>query len=232
MPPPPAINKDNLLIYWNFQNSSTAPAFQANSYTIEEIGTTTYVNDGPAGSKAARLSLNNRIILRSNLWNHYTGPYTSFTCSAWVRKRTLNSSPQQAVYLGSIFGPMGFLLAETSVNNNISFGIQNLNDNSNITYAPFNAAIPLVTWMHFVCVNDFVNKTIKLYINGNLSASNTYLTLGSLYSNWDGIVLNGSPTLAGSEYGNNYDYALTSIWNRALSNEEISLLYTNPTILN
>jgi hypothetical protein len=244
VPPQPTL-EDNLLIYWNFENENITPAFQANTYTVQQVGTPTYVNDGPSGSKAVRLALNSRIILRDNLWNHYTGPYTSFTISTWVRKMATNSNGQDGVILANVFGPMSVILQQyaqpfnppselgLNANNNLTASIINSNNGIVAAIWQTNFSWNLQEWIHAVIVNDFPNKTIKLFVNGSLKATNTYNALGANYSDWNGICFNGSPTSTnGSEYGKNYDFALTSIWNRNLSDNEISLLYNQPLILN
>ena len=235
------ISTNNLLLYWDFASNSTVPRYQASAYTIQNVGTVQYVSDGPAASKAARLTPSNRIILRSNLWNNHTGPYTSFTCSVWIRKNASNSTGQESVYMGSAFGPMGFWLSEIggdfgpgySVNNNIAMRIQTQNGTyNNATAVNNNYQVPINNWINIVCVNDFAFKTIKLYLNGSLVATANYSTLGSFYSNWNGIALNGSVTQNSSEYGNNYDFALLSLWDRVLNDAEITAMYNNPLALN
>jgi len=228
------IYTNNLLLFWDFASNSTVPRYQASNYTIQTEGSVQYVNDGPAASKAARLTPGNRILLRNNLWNNYTGPYTSFTCSVWIRKNALNGSGQEAVYMGSFFGPMGFAIAEPVINTNLFFNIQTQNGTYNGVSATHNSIPPIGSWMNIVCVNDFSFKTIKLYFNGNLVATAGYSTLGSYYSNWNGIALNGSirATNQTAEYGNNYDFALLSLWDRALNDAEITLMYNNPLALN
>lgn len=234
------LNLNNLLIYWNFSNNTIIPAFQANSYIVQQEGPTQYLNDGPNGSKVARLTPGHRIALRSNLWHHTLNP-SSFTISTWVRKIDTNTTPSQGIILGSIFGPMGVALYQDNVNggnlnNNLVGGIIHTTVNGNEFAAArwtTNFDWSLNQWIHAVITHDYPNKTIRLYTNGILRASQTYGTLGITHINWDGICLNGSPIgTSSSEYGNSYDFALTSIWNRNLSDNEVSLLYSNPTILN
>jgi hypothetical protein len=224
------LQRNNLLIYWNFSSNSPTPTYQFGSYTINTAGTPSYVTDGPLGSTAARLN-GTRIILRNNLWNHCSGPYTSYTVSAWIRKNASNSNGQQAVYMGSNFGNMGVSISEPSINNSIAGYIL-----TGPSYASVNAtyasAPPINAWMHIVFTNDYPNKRINLFYNGTLVATNTYTSLGCTHDGWNGIALNGSVVgTTSSEYGNNYDFAFVSLWDRNLSNEEVRTLYNNPRIL-
>lgn len=240
-----SLSLNNLLIYWNFANESITPTYQASNYTVQQVGSTQYVNDGPGGAKAARLTQGNRIVLRNNLWNHKTGPYTSFTISTWVRKMATNTNGQEGTILANIFGPMGIILHQyaapfnppaelgLTANNNLTASV--INSSNQVVAAIWQTGFTwnLEEWIHVGIVNDYPNKTIKLFVNGLFKASNTYTALGANYTDWNGICFNGSPiSTNNSEYGKNYDFALTSIWNRNLSNNEISSLYNNPTILN
>jgi hypothetical protein len=242
--PPISIDLNNLLIYWNFESESILPAFQADNYTIQQAGTPTYINDNPIGSKAVRLTPNNRIILRTNLWNFPSLP-TSFSVSFWIRKNVSNTTGQQAIYLGSSFGNMAFYFSENggdfllssetdTVNNNLCFSL--LKGNTSPVYLRVRQDVPppINEWFHVCGTYDLTSKIAKLYKNGIEVASQdlSSFTLSFRNDNWDGIALNGSVTSGGSEYGNNYDYAYVSLWNRVLSDDEILSLYNTPSILN
>lgn len=237
--------EDNLLVYWNFSTIPT-PTFQASSYTVQQQGTVLYTpTGGPNNQQWARFpGSTNRVLLKSNLWNHNSGPYTSFTCSAWVRKRfVLNEDGQQGILMGSCFGPMGFYLQQLAApfgnippgldaNNNLTMTIQIQNASYNVSRAIWEYNWPLDQWIHCVMVNDYPSKTIKLYVDNQLRATGSYPSLGSYYPNWNGLALNGSVTSTSAEYGGNYDFAYVALWNRALNENSISSLYNNPSILN
>jgi hypothetical protein len=236
---------ENLLLYWNFANNSITPTFQSSSYTVEQAGTVTYISDGPLGAKAARLTPNNRIILRNNLWNFPSAP-SSFSVSFWIRKNATNTTGQQAVYLGSCFGNMAFYISENggdfleagetdTVNNNLCFNLLKGNTSPFYLRVRQNVPPPINEWFYVCGTYDLTSKVGKLYKNGievaslNLSA----FTLSLRNSNWNGIALNGSVvSTTGSEYGNNYDYTFVSLWNRVLTANEILSLYNTPTLLN
>jgi hypothetical protein len=236
---------NNLLIYWNFESESIVPAFQADSYTIQQAGTPTYVNDNPIGSKAVRLTPNNRILLRDSLWNFPSSP-SSFTVSFWIRKNAFNNTGQEATYLGSSFGNMAFYISENggafllagetdTVNNNLCFTL--LNGDNVPAYLRVRQDIPppINEWFYVCGTYDLTSKIAKLYKNGIEVASQdlSAFTLSFINNGWDGIALNGSITTGGgSEYGNNYDYAYVSLWNRVLGDDEILSLYNSPSILN
>lgn len=225
--------EDNLLVYWNFSTIPT-PTFQASSYTVQQQGTVIYTpTGGPNNQQWARFpGSTNRVLLKSNLWNHNSGPYTSFTCSVWIRKLSINNDGQQGVYMGSLFGPMGFAILENPINDDLNFYLQTTNGTYNNITAVYDGVPALNTWNHIACVNDYENKTIKLYVDNQLRATGSYPSLGSHYPNWDGLALNGSVTSSSAEYGNNYDFAYVALWNRALDESSISSLYNNPSILN
>jgi hypothetical protein len=244
---PPSTLKNNLLIYWNFESESINPAFQADNYTVQQAGTPTYINDGPAGAKAVRLTPNNRIILRNNLWNFPTSP-TSFTVCFWIRKNASNTTGQQAVYLGSCFGNMAFYFSENggdfrlpgmgeaadTVNNNLCFSLLS---STSPEYLRVKQVIPPPSnqWFFVAGTYDINTKLAILYKNGAAVGSQDFsaYNLSFRNNNWNGIALNGSVvTTDGSEYGNNYDYAYVSLWNRVLSDTELLSLYNNPSILN
>lgn len=81
-------------------------------------------------------------------------------------------------------------------------------------------------WTH--CTATYKNGTMKLYINGVLEGSNSYIGIGDFNNTWNVQIGRRIDDLTRSFSGKMQD---VRIYNRSLSDKEIGLLYnnTNPT---
>lgn len=93
-------------------------------------------------------------------------------------------------------------------------------------YAQLNSSvIPLDEWTHATIVRDFSDKTLKWYINGELSTQTDFT--------YDSAGKSNIPFLIGSGYTNGFigDIGIIKEYAKALSAEEIKQLYQNVSSL-
>jgi len=145
------------------------------------------------------------------------------TISAWIK--TEGSINEQAILFDTHSGgtiPIEFYINKT---NNIVFASY---DNGIIFVITSNTKIPLNTWIHVLVSfdKDLTTKAKKIYINGALDKTSDDQTI---LSTRNGTIRIGA-------YGTNWDFKGSiddvRVYNRALSEEEITLLYNsyNPKI--
>lgn len=225
-----SISTQNLLVYWNFDNSNANPAFGNPTYILNNPGSITY-SAGKLGT-GINLPINSRIRITQNLWNMVTAP-TSFSVALWVKKNSASTTPQQAVIAGSIFGPMAFHFAfsdQNGVNLDQSLSYAQTTGASQYRYISITRSVVLEEWVHIVGTYNLSNTTMKFYVNGNLVGTQINVTPPTTvpHSTWTGFAINGSTIdTTNSEYGDDQSFDMVSLWNRTLTDIEAQELYNN-----
>lgn len=156
---------------------------------------------------------------------------TNITVSVWLYPRSYywSSNPAdpsstiinrfQYTYSTPSGGAWGLSFNETSVSATIV-------TSTNGT-ARANQVLQLNTWHHLVMTYD--ENQVKLYIDGNLSATQSYSQPMNIVGN-SGISIGESNQANGYWYYTDGKIDDVGIWNRALSNTEIQQLYTEGSI--
>jgi len=237
----PGVPMDGLEAFFNFDSSLTDSDFGSIELTqISNGGVYTY---GIPNSGVSFEQQGDRLVYGINLWNQQESP-TSFTAAFWVRRDIDFAPGSSSVMCGSVFGPMNFLFTENYGSNfnefiGITFGIMLTGGNYNSLLASLNEVVlDKGIWTHLAGTLDTVERTIKLYVNGKMRATNSYSStdrpgvayIGNspAHTGWNGFALNGSMLAeGGSEYGNEYKFDNFGLWRRALTSEEISSLYNH-----
>jgi len=158
----------------------------------------------------------------------------SFTVSAWCTIDVLAPSNYDAVLIGQFNGKIAndrkWLFGYRSINSERGISYYLFDNSGNSTFLPYpwtlNWNPQISTWYHIVWVFTSGNS-IKTYVNG-VQHSNVPLTL-SKYNNAVNNVLTKIGN--GLDFGNSANLPWNGkiddlgIWNRALTQQEISLLY-------
>ena len=154
---------------------------------------------------------------------------TNITVSVWLYPRSYywnGNGPNSTIlnryqytYSTPSGGAWGFSFNETSVSATI---VASTNGTAKV-----NQALQLNLWHHIVMTYD--GYQVKLYINGNLSATQSFSQPMNIVGN-SGISIGESNQANG--FWNHTDGKIDDIgiWNRALSNTEIQQLYTEGSI--
>jgi len=236
----PNVPKDGLVAFFNFDNSLTASDF--GNIQLQPTGNGGIYTYGVSYSGVSFEAAGDRLIYPYNLWNQQESP-TSFTAAFWVRRDVpyIVDPPQLAVMCGSVFGPMSFAFSEAgliSTGRALSFFI-NLTGGHYQSVGCDLLGVTLNTgiWTHLAGTLDTNARVIKLYVNGKLAITNSYVDTkrpGVAYingspshTNWNGFALNGSVLESGAEYGNKYKFDNFGLWTRALNAAEISSLHNH-----
>jgi len=231
----------NPLAFWRLNNSNGLNTIS------NDTGSQSYILNVYNGYSSVSGKINSGFYFQNSsqgmwtnqqLWN-FINQKTSFSVSYWVKFDNAGSTVSTQTVMGSAFGTMGFHFDyyQTSIPG-VSAGLSFLMNKaigftgavSDWHIATANITFQTNTWYHIVGTYDLPTITMRLYINGNLSATNGSAVIGNLYPNnnlWHGFALNGSVTLGGKEYGGIQNYDAVGFWNRTLNIKEISNLYNN-----
>jgi hypothetical protein len=146
---------------------------------------------------------------------------TDFTISLWVKATPLITSTYQCFLYEGVPGEYHMASGATGVYGQLEVGVKGSNNAWVGVYYNLNNSINI--WQHFIYV--YTNNTIQLYVNGQF--------YGSAQNNSGGI---WSPNLDQSNFGarrvtTSVEYPFNGllddigIWNRALTQQEITDLY-------
>ena len=202
----PSNLQQGLVGYWPFCGNANDESGNGNNGTVNGATLTTD-RFGSAG-KAYKFDGNQIIDLGNKPEFNFTGP---FAISAWAKK---NTSSNQWHILGKRNGGFDFQYQLSS--NDLPYGLAFGGLGSVNSFIQTGILIPDSTWEHFVGM--FNGSTWKLFRNGNLVDS----LVGSLTAPVTSNLVFGNS-------GNTQGYVGTvddiAIWNRALSQSEITQLY-------
>jgi len=210
---PSYVPTSGLLSYWGFEN--TTNDYSANNNDGNVAGTTTYVDDrfGTANS-AFNFVANTDIVCTTNSFNNIQ----VFTISVWFKT---SSS-------GFVFGSNNGQCSHGGLWDRYVY----IKPNGNAEFYVFNGTQQYCTatgnysdnqWHNAVAVLS--SNGMKLYIDGVLSAQNTVAVSAQNYVGYwriGGLQSGGNNTLIG-------DVDDIGLWNRALTQEEITNLYYSET---
>jgi len=212
----------NPIAFWHLEESSGNRIDATNGgYTLSEGDGSVSNTIGKIGNAASFDGTTSKFLKNSNI-----SVGSTFSISCWVKLNSYNPNDAKAIW--GIGAPNSTTDAVTLFinNGNNFFGIYNSqSDPSNIliTIAP-----NLDTWYHLVSV--FTPNDMKLYINGALAGSVTYVTpannswtyfsLSNFYN--EGAIPNYPIDATIDEVG---------IWDIELSQEQVTNIYRNiPTV--
>lgn len=210
---PPYVPTSGLLSYWGFENATND--YTANNNDGNVTGTTTFVNDrfGIANS-AFGFVANTDIVCTTNSFNNIQ----VFTISVWFKT---SSS-------GFVFGSNNGQCSHGGLWDRYVY----IKPNGNAEFYVFSGTQQYCTatgtyndnqWHNAVAVLS--SNGMKLYIDGVLSAQNNGATSAQNYVGYwrvGGLQSGGNNTLIG-------DVDDIGLWNRVLSQEEITNLYYSET---
>jgi hypothetical protein len=225
---------DNLIAYWSFdEDSSTIEDISGNGHYADKYGAT-WISDGILGGALSFDGLNDYVRITDT--NDFLFKNEDITYSAWVQIRDNSDFYYPFVVLNDYFdnAPAYLLMKGRKGNANgaIYTKIRNKDSIDTSSYSILDGdELPKDTWLFITSVVDYKDSnTIKLYINGILQSSsnlvdfdfaisdNLYMTIGARAG------IYGYPM---EEYHNGLIDEVR-IYNRALSHEEINILFEAP----
>lgn len=220
-----SLKANNLLYspiaFWHLEESSGNRVDATNhGWTLVEGASSVSNTTGKVGNAASFDGTSSKFLKNSSI-----SVGSTFSISCWVKLNSYNPNDARAIWgIGapnSTTDPIT-LFVDTSSH---FFGIYN----SQGGYITTNTVANLDTWYHVVSV--FTPNDMKLYINGTLAGSETYV--GAVDNSWTYFSLSnyydGGATPA---YPIDAIIDEVGIWDLALTSDQILTLYNNPAALN
>jgi hypothetical protein len=221
-----SLKANNLLndpiAFWHLEESSGNRIDATNhGWTLVEGASSVSNTTGKVGNAASFDGTNSKFLKNSSI-----SVGSTFSISCWVKLNSYNPNNERAIWgLGapsSTTDPITLFVS----NSNHFFGIYNSQSTpSNITTSTL---ANLDTWYHVVSI--FTPNDMKLYINGALAGSQTYVapannswTYFSLSNYYDGGAIPNYPIDATIDE--------VGIWDLVLTSDQILNLYNNPSAL-
>ncbi len=233
---PAYVPTNGLVGYWPFNGNANDESGNGNNGTVNGATLTTDRN-GNANSSYYFNGINNYIqVPFSNTLNSIQN---GITMSAWVLMQggTGASTPPRVIELRGAYGNGGdagfVMLAQDNSNISRTFEVRWHNDfgNNNISISPTNS-INSLSWQHILFTADGSTATGKFYLNGILINNNSSMPyqgiINSCNYNNNPLIIGAETNLLGMWGGKIDDIA---IYNRALTQEEITSLYNGTTTI-
>jgi hypothetical protein len=212
----------NPIAFWHLEeNSENRIDATNNAYTLSEGDGSVPNTIGKIGNAANFDGTSNKFLTNSSI-----SVGSTFSIACWVKLNSYNPTAERAIWgLGapnSTIDPVTLYISQ----NDHFFGIYN--SQSDPGFVDTSIVANLDTWYHIVSV--FTPNDMKLYINGNLIGSETYVA--TVNNSWTNFSLS-----------NFYESALyprypidavideVGIWDIELSQEQVTNIYRNiPTV--
>jgi hypothetical protein len=223
---------NGLLAFWRLNNANGLSTISADfgNYTLQV---------GGYGYQSAVGKINNcfyfadsskGLFTNQQILNQTNNPQ-SFSCTFWYK--TPNST-NYVFTCGSAFGSLGFHFDYLGTQYQYSYGLGmkfsvatgNQNNGNRWGDLTVGSLFDANTWYHVVGTYDLVSQTMKLYINGSLVGTlSGVVSSGNEHPDWHGFGLNGSVRYNDKESGGTQWLDAVGIWNKALTQPEITALY-------
>lgn len=224
-------DETGLVGYWSFDD--TLEDGTSNNNDLTNVGSATYSADVPFSAKSALIDGTN-----AEYWGITDGDQTGLdftndlTLSTWVKLDTL-PSPTAEVELVNRCQNVGncsyqWYLQTTNdlaTGTNARWGFRTSNNGTSLVTKTIDVDFPLDDWVHIAVSKD--DGVATYFMNGTAFASSTGLHT-SLYNTSIDFKLGTKFTTS------NYDGLMDDVrvWSRALSNSDISNLYSDPGAFN
>jgi hypothetical protein len=219
---PPSTINNGLVAYYPFNGNANDESGNGNNGTVN--GATLSTDRFGNNNKAYSFNGANNYISLNNITSFNNAK--NFSVSVWAKILNLNSANDVAQYIisrGRDIIPGSFLIAfgqQTSpYTNKFATG---LNGNGGVQPPSITESIPQANWHHLTTTFD--GSSIKFYIDGILVGTSSYTQELSISSD---ITLIGKHVVPGFSYFVNGKIDDIRIYNRALTQEEITYLYNN-----
>ena len=215
---PTYVPTNGLVGYWPFNGNANDASGNGNNGTVNGAtltadrngnaskaysfnGTSNYISTSPVG-----LPIGNQARTVSSWFNTTAG---AISTNSYPNVQMVNgygsSSSGLVIFPQNIVAPQGQAWFETGSSTNNIYSINSVNDGN---------------WHNFTTTYGGSGTEVKMYIDGVLQGSTTALNLNTVLSNF---IIGGCPWSTIFFNGKIDDVA---IWNRALSQQEITQLYT------
>jgi len=212
---PNYVPTNNLVSWWPFSGNANDESGNANNGTVNGATLTT---DRFGNANSAYSFLNNEILISNQFYNN---GWINSTVSLWFltnnnnqdMQNIFNTTPHNLEGFGFNHENQPILLSHWK-NENPSTGQWNIFSANPLNYNPVNN----LTWYHLVIVKS--GNSYSYFVNGVLD-KNSVVTISPL-SQLTGLRFG---SIGGGEYLNGKLDDI-GIWNRALTQEEITSLYT------
>jgi hypothetical protein len=219
---PSYVPTNGLVGYWPFNGNANDVSGNGNNGTVNGATLTTDRN----GNANSAYSFDGQSYIRVTHNQNFNFGIGNYTLSVWANKNGnnfLNALLTKATPHPATGWTFGF------VNNDIRFlaGVQNSNflSNGSVTYGPINNG----EWNNYIAVFNPTSNSIKIYINGQVVVSDVVSTglinCDNIFDLMFGVGNpNGAPS--GPEFFNGFIDDI-GIWNRALTQQEITNIYNS-----
>jgi hypothetical protein len=197
---------NGLVGWWPFNGNANDESGNGNNGTVNGAMLT---NDRFGNNQQAFEFQNQNIDIQN-----FNVNYSNITISFWIKPNITNQIQRIVTHNWPSGSFSTNITNYNNFNNPFLLGGVVMGTNSNQYFTDYNNNIPTNNWSHFILVNNSTSQ--KLYINSVLVDStistNLQQTIGQLYFGGDAL----------KYYGKLDDIG---IWNRALSQQEITNLY-------
>ena len=215
---PSYVPTNGLVGYWPFSGNANDESGNGNNGIVNGA-TLSSDRYGNAGKSYSFNGLSNYITVANNILP--INP-TSVSVSVWFKTSDVDGALVSDYLQGSNTSRHGLTINQVTLSRNISSGCENGNCGGSCGVFTSNTVVDSEIWNHAVLVKDLTQNTSKIYLNGQIvstrdsycySSQATATTFGA-WTNGTGNLLNGNIDDIG-------------IWNRALTQQEITNLYNS-----
>ena len=217
--------RDGLSAYWNFNDDGSGGVslsdLTGNGYTLTNVGGVTLGTGIVAG--CAVFDANQNFTFSTNEGLDFgTG---DFSVSMWVKPSSTQSQYSNIFGVGNSYseGCIATWVNGSSVALDNVRIIQYINSD----LASSSGSVPSNTWTHIAYVRE--SGVLSIYINGTLNNSGEFTASMNFNLNGTAFIGGGDWDGAGGQYYGSLDEM--GVWNRALTPEEVTILYTDPSAL-
>jgi hypothetical protein len=231
---PSYVPTNGLVGWWPFNGNANDESGNGNNGTVN--GATLTTDRFGVANKAYSFNPSSNSNVTIPFSNSLNSIQNGITLSAWIYMDggTPAGTPPRILELRGAYGgggDAGFVMLSTTNNATLrAFELRwyNNNGNSNLNFSPTNSTLTTLNWHLVTFTADGTSGTAKYYFDGVLQSTSTNSIITQCNYNNNSLILGAEPNLLGKWGGKLDDIA---IYNRALTQQEITNLYTSTVTL-
>ena len=216
--------RDGLSAYWNFNNDGSGGVslsdYTGNGYTLTNVGGVTLGTGIVAGCAVFNANQNFTFSTDAGL-DFGTG---DFSVSMWVKPSSTQSQYSNIFGVGNSYSE-GCIATWVNGSSIAPHDVRIAQYTNSIDSS--SESVPSNTWTNIAYVRQ--SGVLSIYINGTLNNSGEFTASMNFDLNGTAFIGGGDWDGANGQYYGSLDEM--GVWNRALTPEEVTILYTDPSKL-